>query len=209
MSDFAGMVFFLSIILFVVFLVWGLLKNHKVNKKTWLWLVLAISSIVVGVSSYDKQNIPDANNVVKKSSSSKAAFSFSPLDENVVNNLRAYLEQNDTINFMKLYFKQAESSQLNYYNKANIATTKTIVTGKVIEKNTTGTRLYIYIPVEEMPSDVRSSEQNAYVIVAKDQSGKFKDRSIGDTTSVEGYLTGRGSKQSSHSNNWDLTVSEQ
>ncbi|MFH7618597.1 hypothetical protein [Leuconostoc mesenteroides] len=209
MSDFAGMVFFLSIILFVVFLVWGLLKNHKVNKKTWLWLVLAILSMVVGVSSYDKQNIPDANNVVKKSSSSKAAFSSSTLDENVVNNLRAYLEQNDTINFMKLYFKQSESSQLNYYNKANVATTKTTVTGKVIEKNTTGTRLYIYIPVEEMPSDVRNSEQNAYVIVAKDQSGKLKDHSIGDTTSVEGYLTGRGSKQSSHSNNWDLTVSEQ
>lgn len=51
MAVISGLVFFISTILLVVFIILGLVKNHKFNKKTWLWLVVIALSMVVGVSS--------------------------------------------------------------------------------------------------------------------------------------------------------------
>ena len=40
-STLSGLVFIISVVAFIIFLVWGFAKNQHINQKTWLWLLLA------------------------------------------------------------------------------------------------------------------------------------------------------------------------
>ena len=47
----SGFIFIISAIAFSVFLIWGLVKTHRVDWKTWLWLLVAIIAIVVSIAT--------------------------------------------------------------------------------------------------------------------------------------------------------------
>ena len=192
-------------------------EKKPIYKKLWFWLIVIV---VVGggfralTGETNKETADNKTQITSSSSKTKTGSSTSStssasseetIDENVVNNLKKYLTSGDMINFLKLYYSQDEKSSLNYYQQAQVATTKTTVEGQVVESNTNGTRLYIYVPVENMPNDVRNTKQNAYVVVAKDDNGSLKKYKIGDTAKVSGFLTSRGDKTLGY--NWNLTVS--
>lgn len=51
-STLSGLVFIISVVAFIIFLIWGFAKNQHINQKTWLWLLLAAVAIIVYVATY-------------------------------------------------------------------------------------------------------------------------------------------------------------
>lgn len=234
----SGFAFIISIAAFIVFVILGLVKNRKINKKTWLWLVAVVVSLIVGattvetpekatnhaktknqskvsssqaasdkrsssVSSSSKKQ-SDKESLSASSSSSNSSSAKKPIDDNVVESLKNDLKSGNMVEFLKTYYAQDKQNHLDYYQKAEVATTKTTIKGQVIERNTRGTRLYIYVPVEDMPDNVRQTKQNAYVVVVKDDNGSLKKYNVGQPAEVTGYLVSRGDKELGY--NWDLRV---
>lgn len=222
----SGFAFIISIAAFIVFVILGLIKNRKINKKTWLWLVAVVVSLIVGATTVEtpekatndaktknQSNVSSSvSNSSKKhsdkesssasSSSSNSSSAKQPIDNNVVENLKNDLKSGNMIEFLKTYYAQDKQNHLDYYQKAEVATTKTTIKGQVIERNTRGTRLYIYVPVEDMPANVRDTKQNAYVVVVKDDNGSLKKFNVGQPAEVTGYLVSRGDKELGY--NWDM-----
>lgn len=224
----SGFAFIISIAAFIVFVILGLIKNRKINKRTWLWLVAVVVSLIVGattietpekatndaktknqsnvsssVSSSSKKQ-SDKESSSASSSSSNSSSAKKPIDDNVVESLKNDLKSGNMVEFLKTYYAQDRQNHLDYYQKAEVATTKTTIKGQVIERNTRGTRLYIYVPVEDMPDNVRQTKQNAYVVVVKDDNGSLKKYNVGQPAEVTGYLVSRGDKELGY--NWDLRV---
>ena len=50
-STLSGLIFIISVVAFIVILIWGFVKNQHINRKTWLWLLLAVVAIVVYVTT--------------------------------------------------------------------------------------------------------------------------------------------------------------
>ncbi|MGH2326572.1 hypothetical protein ACQ7EN_08215 [Leuconostoc lactis] len=200
----SGFAFVISIVAFIVFVILGLFKNRKINKKTWLWLVAVVVSMIIGATTAKtpENNQTKTENQSKVSSSSRSTKQ--PTDNNVVESLKNDLKSGNMVEFLKTYYAQDRQNQLDYYQKAEVATTKTTIKGQVIERNTSGTRLYIYVPVEDMPANVRQTKQNAYVVVVKDDNGSLKNFAIGQPAEVTGYLVSRGDKELGY--NWDMRV---
>lgn len=228
LATLSGFAFIISIAAFVVFVILGLVKNRKINKKTWLWLVAVVVSLIVGattvetpekatdqaktenqskvgssVSSSSKKQ-SDKESSSASSSRSNSSSAKKPIDDNVVESLKNDLKSGNMVEFLKTYYAQDRQNHLDYYQKAEVATTKTTIKGQVIERNTRGTRLYIYVPVEDMPDNVRQTKQNAYVVVVKDDNGSLKKYNVGQPAEVTGYLVSRGDKELGY--NWDLRV---
>lgn len=224
----SGFAFIISIAALIVFVILGLIKNRKINKRTWLWLVAVVVSLIVGattietpekatndaktknqsnvsssVSSSSKKQ-SDKESSSASSSSSNSSSAKKPIDDNVVESLKNDLKSGNMVEFLKTYYAQDRQNHLDYYQKAEVATTKTTIKGQVIERNTRGTRLYIYVPVEDMPDNVRQTKQNAYVVVVKDDNGSLKKYNVGQPAEVTGYLVSRGDKELGY--NWDLRV---
>lgn len=202
----SGFAFVISIVAFIVFVVLGLVKNRKINKKTWLWLVAVVVSMIIGATTAKTPekttNQTKTENQRKVSSSSSSTKQ--PIDNNVVESLKNDLKSGNMVEFLKTYYAQDRQNRLDYYQKAEVATTKTTIKGQVIERNTSGTRLYIYVPVEDMPANVRQTKQNAYVVVVKDDNGSLKNFAVGQPAEVTGYLVSRGDKELGY--NWDMRV---
>lgn len=217
----SGFAFIISIAAFIVFVILGLIKNRKINKKTWLWLVAVVVSLIVGATTVEtpekatdqaktenqskvssSQAASDKRSSSASSSSSNSSSAKKPIDDNVVESLKNDLKSGNMVEFLKAYYAQDRQNHLDYYQKAEVATTKTTIKGQVIERNTRGTRLYIYVPVEDMPDNVRQTKQNAYVVVVKDDNGSLKKFNVGQPAEVTGYLVSRGDKELGY--NWDM-----
>lgn len=202
----SGFAFVISIVAFIVFVILGLVKNRKINKKTWLWLVAVVVSMIIGATT--AKTPEKTTNQTKTENQSKVSSSSSsnkhPIDNNVVESLKNDLKSGNMVEFLKTYYAQDRQNQLDYYQKAEVSTTKTTIKGQVIDKNTSGTRLYIYVPVEDIPANVRQTKQNAYVVVVKDDNGSLNNFAVGQPAEVTGYLVSRGDKELGY--NWDMRV---
>lgn len=200
-SFLSGFIFIISAIAFSVFLIWGLVKTHRVDWKTWLWLLVAIIAIVVSVATA-KTPAPSKNaQAVHQAKTDKQ-----PVDDAVVAKLKEALKTGDMVTFLKTFYAQDKHKYLAYYQKADVATTKTTIKGQVIEPVAEETDLYLYVPVEEMPANVRDSNQKAYVVVVNDPNNDLKNYSVGQTAEVTGYLVGHGDKK--HGYSWELNVAK-
>lgn len=202
----SGFAFVISIAAFIVFVILGLVKNRKINKKTWLWLVAVVVSMIVGATTAEspEKTTDQAKTETQSKASSSSSSAKQPIDNNVVESLKNDLASGNIVEFLKTYYSQDKQKSLEYYQKAEVATTKTTIKGQVIEKNSKGTRLYIYVPVEDMPANVRQTKQNAYVVAVKDDNGNLKNYNVGQPAEVTGYLVGRGDKKLGY--NWDMKV---
>ena len=201
-STLSGLIFIISVVAFIVFLIWGFVKNQHINQKTWLWLLLAVVAIVVYVTTAKTPETANSAQNVHKTAKSNTAKQ--PVDDAVVTKLKAALKSGDMVTFLKTFYAQDKQKHLAYYQKADVATTKTTIKGQVIEPVAEETDLYLYVPVEEMPANVRDTKQNAYVVAVKDDNGSLKKYKVGQPAEVTGYLVSRGDKELGF--NWDLRV---
>lgn len=203
-STLSGLIFIISVVVFIVFLIWGFVKNQHINQKTWLWLLLAAVAIVVYVTT--AKTPETANSAQNMHKTTKSNTTKQPVDDAVVAKLKAALKSGDMVTFLKTFYAQDKQKHLAYYQKANVATTKTTIKGQVIEPVAEETDLYLYVPVEEMPANVRDTKQKAYVVVVNDPNNDLKNYSVGQTAEVTGYLVGHGDKK--HGYSWELNVAQ-
>ncbi|KQB82427.1 hypothetical protein [Leuconostoc lactis] len=203
-STLSGLIFIISVVAFIVFLIWGFVKNQHINQKTWLWLLLAVVAIVVYVTT--AKTPETANSAQNVHKTAKSNTSKQPVDDAVVAKLKAALKSGDMVTFLKTFYAQDKQKHLAYYQKADVATTKTTIKGQVIEPVAEETDLYLYVPVEEMPANVRNTKQKAYVVVINDPNNDLKNYSVGQTAEVTGYLVGHGDKK--HGYSWELNVAK-
>jgi len=182
----------------------GIRKNQHINQKTWLWLLLAAVAIIVYVATAKPSET--ANNAQNVHQTAKSSTAKQPVDDAVVAKLKAALKAGDMVTFLKTFYAQDKQKHLAYYQKADVATTKTTIKGQVIEPVAEETDLYLYVPVEEMPANVRYSKQKAYVVVVNDPNNDLKNYSVGQTAEVTGYLVGHGDKK--HGYSWELNVAQ-
>ena len=155
-STLSGLVFIISVVAFIVFLIWGFAKNQHINRKTWLWLLLAAVAIIVYVAT--TKTPETANNAKNVHQTAKSSTAKQPVDDAVVAKLKAALKSGDMVTFLKTFYAQDKQKHLAYYQKADVATTKTTIKGQVIEPVAEETDLYLYVPVEEMPATVRNTK---------------------------------------------------
>lgn len=203
-STLSGLVFIISVVAFIVFLIWGFAKNQHINRKTWLWLLLAAVAIIVYVATVKTPET--ANNAQNVHQTAKSSTAKQPVDDAVVAKLKAALKSGDMVTFLKTFYAQDKQKYLAYYQKADVETTKTTIKGQVIEPVAEETDLYLYVPVEEMPANVRDTKQKAFVVVVNDPNNDLKNYSVGQTAEVTGYLVGHGDKK--HGYSWELNVAQ-
>ena len=203
-STLSGLIFIISVVAFIVFLIWGFVKNQHINRKTWLWLLLSVVAIVVYVTT--AKTPETANSAQNVHKTAKSNTSKQPVDDAVVAKLKAALKSGDMVTFLKTFYAQDKQKHLAYYQKADVATTKTTIKGQVIEPVAEETDLYLYVPVEEMPANVRNTKQKAYVVVVNDPNNDLNNYSVGQTAEVTGYLVGHGDKK--HGYSWELNVAK-
>ena len=72
-STLSGLVFIISVVAFIIFLIWGFAKNQHINQKTWLCLLLAAVAIIVYVATAKtSETANNAQNVHQTAKSSTA-----------------------------------------------------------------------------------------------------------------------------------------
>lgn len=81
----SGFAFVISIVAFIVFVILGLVKNRKINKKTWLWLVAAVVSMIIGATTdktpENNQSDPQKSSNVKDATPTIMALSQSNIEK--------------------------------------------------------------------------------------------------------------------------------
>lgn len=77
--------FVVSIVAFIVFVILGLVKNRKINKKTWLWLVAVVVSMIIGATTAktpeNNQSEPKKSSSVKDATPTIMALSQSNIEK--------------------------------------------------------------------------------------------------------------------------------
>lgn len=177
-------------------------KKMKISKKQKLLMILAgVVLFITGVAMTPAQKDVETTNNAAVSSSNKKE----PLKSETVSKLKDTLQQGDTIAFLKTYYAQPENIQSDYYDKIDAYHSESKVNGTAFRVNSSGTRLYIYVPVEGPESswdDIINTKQNAYVVIAKAPEGTFSKENVGKNVTVSGRLESRGNLKSGY--NWGL-----
>ncbi|WP_312399620.1 hypothetical protein [Leuconostoc lactis] len=109
-STLSGLIFIISVVAFIVFLIWGFVKNQHINRKTWLWLLLAVVAIVVYVTAAKTPETANSAQNVHKTAKSNTAKQ--PVDDAVVAKLKAALKSGDMVTFLKTFYAQDKQKHL-------------------------------------------------------------------------------------------------
>ena len=188
-------------------------KSTTSKNKKWLILIIGIVLMILGIMTAknpyaDKSNKETTSEMSSSSSLSNSAQSTSSeikIDQSIVDQLKSDLQNGDMESFLRTYYDQPENTQGKYYDATDAYNTTASVNGTAFETNSTGSRLYIYIPVETPKTDwdnITTTKQNAYVVVAKAEDGTFTDDNVGKNVTVTGQLQSRGDLKLGY--NWDL-----
>lgn len=190
-----GLLIFIGLVLFMVGLFKLLYKKSKTAKKTkWLIFVAGIVLMIAGTGMAGNSSV-DKDTNTEVSIPSQSSSSAVEIKQSIVDELKIDLQAGDAKAFMKTYYAQPRSAQGQYYDKADVYNTTTKVNGTAFQTNSTGSRLYVYVPVESPKvgwDNITNTKQNAYVVIAKAQDGTFSEANVGKNITVEGQLQSRG-----------------
>jgi hypothetical protein len=198
----------IGLLAFVVGL--AMLPFKKLNISTRTRVIISAVGFVLFIAgmSMTPQSSGDksASSSSKISSSAKSSSDKQQaVDQNVVSKLKSDLENANSVEFFKTYYKQGKSMQLAYYNAVGMHDLTGKINGTAFDVNASGSRLSIYVPVETPSTGwdkITNTKQNAYVVIAKSADGTFSSENVGKNVTVSGKLQSRGDKDSG--TNWGL-----